>query len=108
MACRVSLPIWPTTLNCLSWSKDNLIAVAAGDQLAILTPRLKEPGPNSTRWDSTLFKANAFTAEEIPLTDPLSFKNFSAGEELSPRHVQTLEWSSPGLARHGGCVLVRI
>ena len=105
MACRISLPFWPTSLNCLSWSKDNLIAVGGGDHVGILTPRLKEAGPNGTHWDSTVLKVNAFTAEEVPLLDPLSSENFSAGEELSLRHVQALEWSSPGLGRHQGCVL---
>lgn len=105
MVCQITLPFWPTSLDCLSWSKDNIIAVGGGDQIGILTPRLKERGPNGTLWDSTVFKANAFTAEEVPLFDPLSFKNFSAGEELSLRHVQALEWSSPGLARFKTCVL---
>ena len=105
MSCRVTLPIWPTSLDCLSWSKDNLIAVGGGDSIAIFSPRFKEPGVDGTYWAYAVFKANAFTAKEIPLSDPLSLVNFSVGEELSLRNVQALEWSSPGLASHGRCVL---
>ena len=105
MTCRVTLPIWPDSFHCLSWSKDNLIAVGGGDQIAILTPRLKEPGPDGSYWSYAFFKANAFTADEAPLFEPLSFKSFSVGEELSSRHVEALEWSSPGLARYGRCAL---
>ena len=105
MSCRITIPTWPTCLDCLSWSKDNFIAVAGGDQIAILTPRLGELGPNGTHWDTTVFKINEFTDEEVPLSDPLSFEASSPGEELSLRHVQALEWSSPGLSRNGRCVL---
>ncbi|KAK3706172.1 hypothetical protein LTR37_012873 [Vermiconidia calcicola] len=105
MASQITLPFWPTTLDCLSWSKDNLIAVAGGEQVAILIPRLHEPGPDGTCWNSITFRANAFTADEVPLSDPLSFRNLSLGEELSLRHVQALCWSSPGLGRYGRCVL---
>ncbi|KAK3724536.1 hypothetical protein LTR37_001160 [Vermiconidia calcicola] len=105
MGSQVTLPFWPTTLDCLSWSKNNLIAVAGGEQVAILIPRLHEPGPDGTNWNSITFKANAFTADEVPLSDPLSFANLSVGEELSLRHVQALGWSSPGLGRYGRCVL---
>ena len=105
MACRITLPIWPSSLDCIKWSKDNCIAIGAGDQVAILTPRFRDQDQNGSCWIHTTFKTNLFTAEEVPLTDPLSFKSFSAGEELSLRHVHALDWSSPGLSRFGGCVL---
>lgn len=105
MASRVTLPFWPTSLNCLSWSSDNIIAVAGGDQIGILSPRLQGPGPNGTHWNSITFRANAFTTDEAPLLHPLAFANFSPGEELSLRHVQALAWSPPGLGRFRHCVL---
>lgn len=105
MASRITLPFWPSSLDCLRWSSDNIIAVGGGDQIGILTPRLQGPGPDGTFWNSTYFKANAFTSEEAPLLQPLTFTNFSPGEELSNRHVQALEWSPLGLARFGQCVL---
>jgi hypothetical protein len=105
MASRITLPFWPSSLDCLKWSSDNLIAVGGGDQIGILTPRLQGPGPNGTLWNSTYFKANAFTTAEAPLLQPLTSENFSVGEELSQRHVHALEWSPPGLARFGQGVL---
>ena len=105
MASRIELPFWPTTLDCLSWSEDNIIAIAGGEQIGILTPRLHGPGPNGSLWDSTLFKANAFTAAEVPRLEPLTSSNWSAGEELSLRHVHSLQWSPPGLGRFRHCVI---
>ena len=105
MVYRTSIPVWPTTLNAITWSKDNLIAVAAGESVGIFSPLLHEPGPNGEPWRDILFKSNAFTLDEIPRSNPLTFQNFSPGEELSLRHVQALEWSSPGLARYNRCVL---
>ncbi len=105
MAGQIELPFWPSSIDCLSWSKDNLLAVAGGDSVAILSPRLKTAATNGLYWDSTIFKANAFTVEEIPLREPISLKNLSVGEEISLRHVHSLAWSSPGLGRHGRCVL---
>lgn len=105
MAGQLDLPFWPSTIDCLDWSQDNTIAVAGGDSIGILTPRYREPGPSGSQWDSTTFKANAFTADEIPLVDTLSFRNFDIGEELSTRQVQALKWSFRGLGRYGRCVL---
>ena len=105
MASRITLPFWPTSLDCLDWSSDNIIAVGGGEQIGILTPRLHGTGPNGTHWNSTVFKANAFTLAEVPLLQPLTFENFSPGEELSLRHVHALEWSPPGLGRFRHCVL---
>ena len=105
MAARITLPFWPTSLNNLSWSSDNLIAAGGGQHVAIVVPRLQSVGPDGSHWDVVVIKANAFTASEVPLHDPLSFVNFSIGEELSHRHVCALEWSSSGLAKFGACAL---
>lgn len=105
MAGEVELHFWPSAIDCLDWSEDNIIAVAGGDSIGILSPRYAELGPNGSRWISTTVKANAFTAEEVPLFDPLSFRNFSLGEELSSRQVQALKWSARGLGKYGRCVL---
>lgn len=111
MASRITLPFWPSSLNTLSWSSTNLIAVGGGDQIAILSPRLQTPGPGGTHWNSAIFRANAFTAAESGPVQPLSFANWSLGEELSLRHVVALEWSPVGqtgaaLGRFGHPVLV--
>lgn len=102
---RVELPFWPTCTDNLSWSADHLLAVAGGDNLAILVPRLSNKGPNDLPWDSIIHRVNYFTADEAPINDPISFPNWSLGEELSLRHIIALDWSPPGLAAFGTCGL---
>ncbi|KAF2173763.1 hypothetical protein M409DRAFT_16036 [Zasmidium cellare ATCC 36951] len=106
MACTITIPFWPDSTDCLDWSPDNQIAVTGGEQIAILTPKLKETAPNGKLWNTTLLKVNAFTAKEHPLVDaPLSNINFSIGEELSLRQAIESKWSPSGLAIHKGCAL---
>ena len=105
MACRLTLPFWPTSVDCIKWSHDNQLAIAGGERIAILSPCLKGPAADGTYWDKAIFRANSFTSHEVPRADPPSFANSSVGEELSTWQVQALEWSSPGPARHGGCLL---
>ncbi|KXT01755.1 hypothetical protein AC578_2733 [Pseudocercospora eumusae] len=103
MACSITLPFWPTALDCIDWSLDNHIAVVAGENVAILIPRAKPSHPPF--WDMILVQVNAFTLAELPLFDPLSDHAFSIGEEVALRHVQAAKWSPPGLARFGTCAL---
>ena len=106
MASRLVLPFWPTAPDCLAWSRDNIIAVAGGDQIAILSPRLKKiSDPDGLSWDHVIVKVNAFTPVELPLVHPSTSANLSIGEELSIRHVLALRWSSSGIGRYGRCVL---
>lgn len=102
---RVDVPFWPTSIDNLAWSADNLIAVGGGESIAILVPRLNTKGPNSLLWDCIANRVNLFTANEIPFSEPLSSVNWSIGEELSLRHVTKLDWSPPGLARFSTCAL---
>lgn len=105
MASSISIPFWPSSLDCVSWSQDNWIAVVGGEDIAILTPRLQTPGLKRSPWETTIFKASGFTMAEVPLTTPLRSKVFSVGEELSLRQAISAKWSSPGIARHRGCAL---
>lgn len=41
----------------------------------------------------------------MPLQDPFTWNHFSIGEELSSRHVVSLDWSPPGVAKHRRCAL---
>lgn len=102
---HLELPFWPTCTKNLSWSADHLVAVAGGDNLAILVPRLGNKGPNDLPWDSVVHRVNYFTANDAPINDPISFPNWSLGEELSLRHIIALDWSPPGLAAFGRCAL---
>lgn len=105
MACTITLPFWPESIDCLSWSKSNQIAVVGGESVAILNPRLKDRASNGTFWETTLIKVNGFTIGELPFSDPLSGANFSIGEELSQRQAVSAVWSSPGLAHRRTCAL---
>ncbi|CAK3911068.1 Hypothetical predicted protein [Lecanosticta acicola] len=105
MAHSITVPFWPTSGDCLSWSQDNQIAVVGGEHVAILSPKLTTGGQHSPQWQTTLVKINGFTATEIPRKDPLSTRHFSIGEELSRREAIGAAWSSPGLAKHKRCAL---
>lgn len=110
MSSGIRLNGWPSVPNCLSWSEDGLLAVALGEQVDILVPKLQlsEPWRNKTedeRWHKLHLPVNLFTEEESPFVRPLSFRNFSVGEEQSFSHVVSLAWSSEGLAKHQRCAL---
>ena len=106
MACRLTVPFWPTSVDCLKWSSDNYLAVAGGEHIAILLPKLLETGPDETiPWTTCMFRVNTFLHDEAPTVEPFSHVNFSIGEEQSQQHVQALDWSAPGLATYGRCAL---
>lgn len=105
MSCKLSLPFWPAASNCLSWSKDNWLAIGGGENVAILSPNLHGPDRTGSYWSTATIKVNAFTEAEVPLLDPLSAVNFSIGEEQSQRLIEALSWSPPGIAKFGRCVL---
>ncbi|EME80843.1 uncharacterized protein MYCFIDRAFT_197731 [Pseudocercospora fijiensis CIRAD86] len=103
MACSITLPFWPSALDCIDWSLDNHMAVVAGENVSILIPRLH--ASHAPFWDAILVQVNAFTLAELPLFEPLSDQAFSIGEEVALRQVQAAKWSPPGLARFGRCAL---
>ncbi|KAI7266067.1 hypothetical protein KC335_g8559, partial [Hortaea werneckii] len=105
MTHRIVLPFWPTALDCVDWSGNNQLAVAGGENVAVLSPSFREAASDGSHWTSIVFEANAFTANELPRQAPLSFPSFSLGEEISTWQVQRVKWSSPGIARYGGCLL---
>lgn len=104
-AARIEIPFWPSSIDNLSWSADNLIAVGGGESIAILVPRLDTKGPNNLQWDTITQRISLFSTKEIPIPDPSSSVNWSLAEELSLRHVASLEWSSPGLGQFNTCAL---
>ncbi|EME42331.1 hypothetical protein DOTSEDRAFT_81250 [Dothistroma septosporum NZE10] len=105
MATSITIPFWPQSVDCLDWSKDNQIVVVGGENIAIVTPRLREPGLKGNWWETAVVKVNGFTLDELPFTEPLSNAGMSVGEDLSTRQAVAAKWSSPGLARHRRCAL---
>lgn len=103
MACTITLPFWPSALDCIDWSLDNLLAVVGGEHVAVLIPRLQASQPPF--WDTVIIQVNAFTLAELPLQEHLPDLDFSIGEEIAIRQAEAAKWSPPGLARFGGCAL---
>ncbi|KAB8256324.1 transcription factor IIIC subunit delta N-term-domain-containing protein [Aspergillus pseudonomiae] len=110
----LELQLFPSCFNCISWSADGEIAVAAGEYVQILTPRHtteKEGGNGSgsqaatNTWNVTRIRTNVFTNGEWPIIHPQKRENFSIGPEQSITTVSGLAWSPPGLAKHRRCVL---
>ncbi|KAE8354040.1 transcription factor IIIC subunit delta N-term-domain-containing protein [Aspergillus coremiiformis] len=109
----VELQLFPSCYNCMSWSADGEIAVAAGEYVQILTPKqTTEKGANgsgsqatSQNWNVTRIRVNVFTNQEWPIIYPQKRENFSIGPEQSLSTVVGLAWSPPGLAKYRRCIL---
>jgi len=106
----IVLPIWPSISNCLSWSADSELAVAADGCVELLIPKLKLfkldlKHSKHNLWSTLHLRIDQFTQNEVAIQEPLSSANFSVGEELSSCVVLALAWSPPGLAKHGRCTL---
>jgi hypothetical protein len=71
----------------------------------VQVPRFKANATDERRWDKINLKTSLFTLDDIQLQLPLSWKNFSIGEEMSESHVISLDWSPPGLGKHRRSVL---
>ena len=106
----IALPIWPSITNCLSWSADSELAVAADGCVELLLPKLKLfkldlKHSKDNLWSTLHLRIDQFTQNEVGIQEALSSANFSVGEELSSCVVIALAWSPPGLAKHGRCTL---
>ncbi|MCJ1249290.1 hypothetical protein MMC30_006513 [Trapelia coarctata] len=107
---NVQLPGFPSSTNCLAWSEDGELAIAAGEYVHILIPNRSRKrdifqsnsvGP----WIQVRVRTNLFTFDEWPTQDPASIEELSLGEEQSTSHAVALAWSPPGLAKHKRSVL---
>ncbi|PWY75331.1 hypothetical protein BO94DRAFT_589134 [Aspergillus sclerotioniger CBS 115572] len=108
----LELPLFPSCYDCLSWSADGELAIAAGEYIQILTPKNTvdqaeyDPGQSPiNNWHSSRFRVNVFTNNEWPTIDPQNRDNFSLGAEQSISTVVALAWSPPGLSKFRRCVL---
>ena len=101
MLTSVTIPVGVWTHNCLAWSPDGELAIAAGEEVYLLLPHINGVEP----WTQVRFHVNAFTTSEWPWQDLASFKEMSIGEEQAPVTVTALAWSPSGLAKHRRSVL---
>ena len=105
MSSTVTLGYWPSTLDNIDWSSDNLIAVAGNENVTIVGPRFRRSEPTNIRWKSVSLPTSTFSQADAPLKDPLAWSSFSLGEELSERHTVASAWSPPGIGKHRRSVL---
>ena len=97
----VQIPVQPTSQDCLAWSPDGELAVAAGEEVYLLIPQDGSPEP----WRHLRITVSSFTFQEWPWQEPASFKDLSIGEEQARATVTALSWSPPGLAKYRRSVL---
>lgn len=95
------IPVQPSSQDCLAWSADGELAIAAGEEVYFLVPRHGSPEP----WTHGRITVSSFNTEEWPWQEQASFKDMSIGEEQARATVTALAWSPPGLAKHGRSVL---
>ena len=101
MLSSVVLPVGISTEDCLAWSLDGELAIAAGGEVYLLLPRFDFSEP----WTHIHFRANAFTYDEWPVQTQVSFADMSIGVEQARVFITSLAWSPPGLAKHKRSVL---
>ncbi|PGH00226.1 hypothetical protein GX51_05923 [Blastomyces parvus] len=110
----VELKLFPSCFDCISWSPDGELAVALGEYVHVLTPRIKVPtsaaaaetaSSSNAQWTTTKFRVNVFTNKEWPMIFPQHGETFSLGEEQSISHVVALAWSPHRLAKYSRHVL---
>ena len=97
----VHIPVQPSSQDCLAWSPDGELAVAAGEEVYLLIPQHGGLEP----WTHLRITVSSFTFTEWPWQDTASFKDMSIGEEQARATVTALAWSPAGLAKHRRSVL---
>ncbi|KAL4926409.1 uncharacterized protein BDV17DRAFT_299784 [Aspergillus undulatus] len=109
----IELQVFPSSYNCIAWSEDGELAIATGEYVQVLTPKVpsnKETNGTtshfpSTNWHRTRFRVNVFTINEWPIMFPQARDHFSVGAEQSMSTVVGVAWSPPGLAKYRRSVL---
>ena len=97
----IHIPVQPSSQDCLAWSPDGELAVAAGEEVYLLIPQHGSLEP----WTHLRITVSSFTFGEWPWQEPASFKEMSIGEEQARATVTALAWSPAGLATHRRSVL---
>ncbi|KAJ5593819.1 uncharacterized protein N7459_000027 [Penicillium hispanicum] len=105
----IELSLFPSCFGGIDWSPDGELAVAAGEQVHILTPktdhRINSELPNKEAWNITRIRVNVFTNAEWAMIYPQTRDDFSIAAEQSISTVLGLAWSPSGLARFRRSVL---
>ncbi|KAF3045087.1 hypothetical protein E8E12_008325 [Didymella heteroderae] len=107
MADVTELRCWPSCVNALDWSQDNIIALASDERIELLFPNTVsyERDNDVPQWQHVPLQVPWFSNDELPLKNPAPLPNYSIGEEISPSVPIAVSWSPPGLAKHRRCAL---
>jgi hypothetical protein len=124
MADVTELRCWPSCVDALDWSQDNIIALASDERIELLVfPQRRnvdrhlltiDQFPNTVsyerdndvpQWQHVPLQVPWFSNDELPLKNPAPLANYSIGEEISPSVPLAISWSPPGLAKHRRCAL---
>jgi hypothetical protein len=124
MADVTELRCWPSCVDALDWSQDNVIALASDERIELLVSVQKleydrslltiDQFPNTVsyerdndvpQWQHVPLQVPWFSTDELPLKNPAPLSNYSIGEEISPSVPIAISWSPPGLAKHRRCAL---
>ncbi|KAF1931738.1 uncharacterized protein M421DRAFT_417498 [Didymella exigua CBS 183.55] len=107
MADVTELRCWPSCVDALDWSQDNIIALASDERVELLFPNTVsyERDNDVPQWQHVPLQVPWFSNDELPLKNPAPLSNFSIGEEISPSVPIAISWSPPGLAKHRRCAL---
>ncbi|KAJ8117900.1 hypothetical protein OPT61_g996 [Boeremia exigua] len=107
MADVTELRCWPSCVDALDWSQDNIIALASDERVELLFPNTVsyERDNDVPQWQHVPLQVPWFSNDELPVKDPAPLSNYSVGEEISPSVPTAISWSPPGLAKHRRCAL---
>ena len=101
MLPSTEIPVGISTEDCLAWSLDGELAIAAHEEVYLMLPRHGADSP----WTQIHFRVNEFTHQEWPLQRQASFAEMSIGQEQAKVKILSLSWSPPGIAKHKRSVL---
>ncbi|XPS97382.1 hypothetical protein M3J09_006613 [Ascochyta lentis] len=107
MADVTELRCWPSCVDALDWSQDNIIALASDERVELLFPNTVsyERDNDVPQWQHVPLQVPWFSNDELPVKDAAPLSNYSVGEEISPSVPTAIAWSPPGLAKHRRCAL---
>ncbi|KAF1350322.1 hypothetical protein EJ07DRAFT_139398 [Lizonia empirigonia] len=107
MADVTELRCWPSCVDALHWSQDNIIALASDERIELLFPNTVsyERDNDVPQWQHVPLQVPWFSNDELAVKDAAPLSNYSVGEEISPSVPIAIAWSSPGLAKYRRCAL---
>ncbi|KAI5848908.1 transcription factor IIIC subunit delta N-term-domain-containing protein [Tricharina praecox] len=115
MLKNVRLRLFPTTTyNSLVWSAEGALALAAGENVVILVPKLTGQDGRQTDKKSPQFWHTVADMRQLIIDamdeeiKPAPARIYSIGEEQGPGYAYQIAWSPLGMSRYRRCLLAVI